>query len=151
RADEVVFPPLYLQVTDGNHRQTAPQLRPTFPAVHRHKKTELGAREQHVLVDGVLGKAPDAIAARQRPRQGHPRLAAIGGFKHVRLEVATLPIIECRVDRVRVMPRGTKSGNVGLLWYAGKDIEFGPILAAVARDLHETIVRSDPKQPFLDR
>ena len=136
------------QVAHHDGGQSDVQLGPLFAADLGEVEAELGAGEQQLGIDVILGERVDAAALGQVAADADPGLAAVGALDDVGLEVAILVVFVGHIDRAGVMLRGQDALHVGILGNAGGLIDLAPVLAAVLGDLHQAVVGADVNQAF---
>ncbi len=126
---------------------------PLLAAVDGDEEAELGADEEQVRVDVVLGDrvAPcRAPAGRRRSTSRSGRASVL--LQQVRLEVARS--CGCRRRRRRCPAsccEATRRAHVGALRHAGERLDLPPARAAVLGDLDQAVVGADVEQPLLLR
>ena len=148
---EIVLPPLDLHLTDGDGGQAALHPNPVPASVHRDVQPELGAEEQQILVDVILGDGPGDLALGQIAGDGRPAAAPVGALEHIGREVALLVVREGGEDGVGVVLRRLQLGDVAELGNSGKGLFGAPGGAAVGGDVDLTVVGSDVEQPLGQR
>ncbi len=91
------------------------------------------------------------MAFREVAGNWYPCSASITTLEYVRLEIASLIVIEGHVERVGVVLRCANIGNVNAAWYSREPPYPAPFLSAVFGYLHQPVVRTDIEQPLFER
>ena len=137
---EVAVLLLHLHVAHLRHRHVALELRPRLAAVKAGEHAELRAREQQIAGDMILNHRPHVVLGREIRSDRRERLAAVRALQQVGRVVAALPVVERHEHDVRITRRREDVADVRPLRHAREIFNLAPSLAAVLRDLQETVV-----------
>jgi len=100
-------------------------------SVGGEEEPELGAGEEEVGIDVVLGQGVDGAVLRQVADDARPGLALVVALEEVGSEVAILVVVEGGVDGAGGVLGGEKAADVGALGDAGEALDLAPGLAGV--------------------
>jgi hypothetical protein len=141
---------LELQVVDRDDREAAAHARPVRAVVGREEHAGLGADIEQPFGHGIGAHDAGDFVLRQIAVDRLPALAAVRGLEQVGLVVGELVASRRDVDRLRVVRRQLDAADVGELGHApGRDVH--PLLAVIARDVHQSVVGRGPDLALLVR
>src|SRR5579859_41425 len=134
---------------DRRGRQIEFQRLPVSAIVEGDVDAIFRAGEEQALVLGVFANDVGEAGVRETVGDSRPGFAEVGGPEDVGLEVVQLVAIDGDVGGAGGERRGFDDADETPLaeFFRG---DVGPVLAAVAGDVHEAVVRTGPDDAFLD-
>src|SRR5581483_356540 len=142
---EIVFPRLQIEVIHGAVRQAKSHQIPMTAIVPGDIRAIFQAGVVHVRIAAVLANDMGVNVGREIARNGLPTRAVIGGPVQVRLEVAEVVAIDGNDRLAGVVGRYINTLDAAPVLHARNfPGHISPVRAAIAGDMHQTIVSADP-------
>ena len=122
-----------------------------MPAIDCEIKPKLCSRKEQIRIDRVLRETQHRAIFRKIAGDRGPRLAVVRRLQQIRFEIFVLVIVESRIDGVRVEVRRRQTTDIRFIGHARKRLVLGPVPAAIAGHLNQSVVSPNVDQPFFLR
>src|SRR5579859_4460717 len=145
--DQVIA--FYGEIVNGCGRQIEFQRLPAPAIIERNVNAVFRARIKQALALRIFSNSVRVTIVRQSRRDFRPRLAIIGRFEKVRMEVIQFVAVNGDVCCAGGVWRSIDDANQAPVpEFFGSDV--GPVLAAIAGDMDESVVAPSPNEAFLE-
>ena len=152
RDHQIVELLLHRHPGDGRVRQAFGESGPVASVIERIQQPVPGAREEQAFLVGILGDRAHVgeLVLRHAVADLGPGLAEIRGFVDKGIAVVVQVEVHRHVGRAGCESGGRDAGDAAPGGQP-RDVfaQIGPMLATVASDPNQTIVRAGPDSPFL--
>ena len=143
RDDQIVGARLDLDIVHRSCRHVEAEGVPGRAAVEREEEPPFGAGVQHARVLGVFTHDAHEVARRQSRIESRPGPSVVGRAEHVRAVIPEHVVVECDVRRAGIGGAGFDRVGPTPVRCSGR-CHVRPRLAAVTREVHETVVAPRP-------